>query len=71
MTTKTFYISAISCNHCIHTKTMELKTIAGVRTVTGDADNKKVTVEFEDPATVTIIRDVLTNIQYEPDRVTD
>jgi copper chaperone CopZ len=71
MTTKTFYISAISCNHCIHTIVTELKTIAGVKAVEGDADTKKVTVQFEAPATLDIIRDLLTSIQYEPDRITD
>jgi copper chaperone CopZ len=71
MTTKTFYISAISCNHCIHTIVTELKTIAGVKTAEGDAEGKKVTVMYEAPATLEIIRDVLTGIHYEPDRITD
>jgi copper chaperone CopZ len=71
MITKTFHISAISCNHCIHTITDELKTINGVRQVEGSADSRQVKVTFEAPATVEIIRDVLTNIQYEPDKITD
>jgi copper chaperone CopZ len=71
MTTKTFLISAISCNHCIHTIVSELKTIAGVQSVEGDAQTKKVTVQFDAPATLEIIRDVLTNIHYEPDKIVD
>jgi copper chaperone CopZ len=71
MTTKTFHISAISCNHCIHTITAELKTIGGVREIEGSAENRLVKVTFEAPATTEIIRDVLTGIQYEPDRITD
>lgn len=71
MITKTFHISAISCNHCIHTITDELKTIGGVRTIEGSADSRQVKVTFEAPATVEIIRDVLTGINYEPDRITD
>ena len=71
MITKSFYISAISCNHCIHTITSELKTIAGVRSVEGDAAAKKITVTYEEPATLEIIRNVLTGIDYEPDKVLD
>jgi copper chaperone len=71
MTTKTFYISAISCNHCIHTIVTELKTIAGVSSVEGDAQTKKVTVQFDAPATLEIIQDTLKDIQYEPDRIVE
>jgi copper chaperone len=71
MTTKTFYISAISCGHCVHTITNELKLIAGVHSVEGDPQTKKITVQFDPPATMDIIRDVLTSIQYEPDKVID
>ncbi len=62
-------IPSISCNHCIHTITTELLSITGVKKVTGDEQTKKVTVEFELPATLEIIRDVLTEINYEPSNV--
>jgi copper chaperone CopZ len=69
MQTVTLTIPSISCNHCIHTITSELMTIVGVKKVTGDAGTRKVTVEFEPPATLEIIRDVLTEINYEPSNI--
>jgi copper chaperone CopZ len=69
MSTITLSIPSISCNHCIHTITTELGTITGVRKVQGDAETKQVTVEFEPPATLEIIRDVLVEINYPPSNV--
>jgi copper chaperone len=66
MTTTMFTIPSISCSHCIHTITTELMAITGVKKVTGDENTKQVTVEYEPPATLEIIRDVLTEINYEP-----
>ena len=36
MTTVTYSIPNISCNHCVHTITMELKDMAGVSGVDAD-----------------------------------
>jgi copper chaperone CopZ len=69
MQTVTLIIPSISCNHCIHTITTELMAITGDKKVTGDEQTRKVTVEFEMPATLEIIRDVLTEINYEPSNV--
>ena len=69
MTTVTLKIPTISCSHCIHTITTELMSITGVKKVTGDENKKEVTVEFDSPATIEIIRDVLTEINYEPTNV--
>jgi copper chaperone len=69
MQTVTFTIPSISCSHCIHTITSELMTIAGVKKVSGDANTKQVTVEFDLPSTLEIIRDVLTEINYEPSNI--
>jgi hypothetical protein len=44
-------------------------SITGVKKVTGDEQTRKVTVEFDMPATLEIIRDVLTEINYEPSNV--
>lgn len=62
-------IPSISCNHCIHTIETELQAIRGVKNVKGDAQTKKVTVEYEPPATLEIIRDVLVQIDYAPDNI--
>lgn len=69
MKTVTLKIPSISCSHCIHTITTELMSITGVKKVTGDEKTKTVTVEFDAPATLEIIRDVLTEINYEPSNV--
>jgi copper chaperone CopZ len=62
-------IPSISCNHCIHTITTELQTIRGVKKVEGDAQTRKVTVEYEPPADLEIIRDALAKIDYTPDNI--
>jgi hypothetical protein len=46
-----------------------LKSIKGVKNVTGDESKREVTVEYDLPATLEIIRDVLTEINYEPSNV--
>jgi copper chaperone len=69
MQTVTFNIPSISCSHCIHTITTELMSITGVKKVTGDEQTKKVVVEFGPPATLEMMRDVLTEINYEPSNV--
>jgi copper chaperone CopZ len=69
MQTVTLTIPSISCNHCVHTITTELLSITGVKKVAGDEQTKKVTVEFDPPATLEIIRDVLTEINYEPSNI--
>jgi copper chaperone len=69
MQTVTFTIPSISCSHCVHTITTELMAITGVKKVTGDEQTKKVVVEFDLPATIEIMRDVLTEINYEPSNV--
>lgn len=69
MQTVTFTIPSISCSHCVHTITTELLSITGVKKVTGDEQTRKVVVEFDLPATIEIMRDVLTEINYEPSNV--
>jgi len=69
MQTVVLTIPSISCSHCIHTITTELMSITGVKKVSGDEQTKKVTIEFGPPATLEIIRDVLTEINYEPSNV--
>jgi copper chaperone CopZ len=69
MATTLLKIPSISCAHCIHTITTELMSIKGVKKVTGDEGRREVTVEYDLPATLEIIRDVLTEINYEPSNV--
>lgn len=64
MEKKTFSIPNISCGHCVMSIKNELDELAGVSSVEGDAKNKRITVEWESPATLEKIRDTLKEINY-------
>ncbi len=64
MTTVTYSIPNISCNHCVHTITMELTDMAGVSSVVADMEGKQATISFEPPATETGIKGLLSEINY-------
>ena len=64
MTKKTFSIPNISCGHCVMSIKNELSELDGVTTVEGDPGNKSITVEFEPPATVERIKEILKEINY-------
>ena len=64
MQTKTLQVLNISCNHCVMTIKNELSELAGVNSVTGDADQKQVTVEYDAPATLDQILEKLEEINY-------
>ncbi len=66
MNTITYTIPNISCKHCVHTIKTEVSDLAGVLTVEGDVDTKKVSVTFEAPATQEKIESTLTEINYPP-----
>ena len=42
----------------------ELNELEGVGAVEGDPENKSITVDWEDPATLEIIRNTLNRINY-------
>jgi copper chaperone CopZ len=64
MTTVSYDIPNISCNHCIHTIQREVSEIAGVKEVLADLDSKKVRITFESPATEETIKNILAEINY-------
>jgi copper chaperone len=64
MESKTFYIPNISCGHCVMSIKNELSDIEGVSNVEGDVDSKKVTVEYDAPATLEKIKSTLEEINY-------
>jgi len=66
MTSKAFYVPNITCNHCVMTIKRELGELDGVNNVTGDAETKTVTVEWEPPAIWDSIKSLLTDINYPP-----
>jgi len=66
MDAKTFQVQNIHCNHCVMTIKRELGELEGVASVTGDAETKTVTVQWESPATWDNIKSLLTEINYSP-----
>ena len=64
MTTVTYTVPNISCHHCVHTISMELGDLAGVKSVEGDVDTKQVVVVFEAPATTETLERTLQEIDY-------
>ncbi|HEY9076304.1 MAG TPA: heavy-metal-associated domain-containing protein [Anaerolineaceae bacterium] len=64
MTTITYNIPNISCNHCVHTIQAEVSELAGVKSVEASAEKKTATVVFDAPATDEQIRALLTEINY-------
>jgi len=64
MTTVTYSIPAISCNHCVHTIQSEVSELEGVTAVVAEADTKKATITFEAPATEEQIKALLAEINY-------
>jgi copper chaperone len=66
MQTITYTIPNISCGHCIHTIETEVSEIAGVKSVEGDQNSKKVTIVFDNPADEIQIKELLKEIDYPP-----
>lgn len=62
----TLNVPNINCMHCVHTITTEVGEMEGVKTVNADASQKKVTVEFDPPATSEKIKQLLAEINYPP-----
>ena len=60
----TFTIPNISCGHCVMSIKNELSELEGVRTVDGDPEMKSMTVAWEAPATLEIIKAQLKEINY-------
>jgi len=64
MTTVTYSIPNISCNHCVHTVKTEVSDIAGVISVEADVSLKQAIISFELPATEEEIKSMLSEINY-------
>ncbi len=60
----TLKVPDISCGHCVNSIKNELIEIEGVKSVEGSAEEKTITVEWENPASVEMIRDKLKEINY-------
>jgi len=64
MTTVTYAVPAIHCEHCTHTIEMEVGELQGVQSVKADLDTKKVEIKFDAPADETKIKALLAEIDY-------
>ena len=64
MTTVTYLIPNISCNHCVHTIKTEVSDLAGVTAVDANQATKQATITFQPPATEDKIRELLAEINY-------
>lgn len=68
MQTVTYKIPNISCHHCVHTITSELKELPGVKEVKADKDTKVAVITFDAPATEDQIVATLREINYPPEK---
>jgi copper chaperone CopZ len=64
MTKETLSIPNISCGHCVNAIKNELGEIQGVKSVEGSPEAKTVDIEWEDPASLDKIKDILKEINY-------
>jgi len=64
MKQQTLTVPKISCRHCVMSIKNELEELPGVKKVEGNAESKQITVEFEPPATLELIRRTLLEINY-------
>ncbi|MCP4426347.1 MAG: heavy metal transporter [Chloroflexi bacterium] len=67
MTSKTFTVPNISCGHCTRTIEMEVGDMTGVKSVQAEIESKKVTVEWDAPATWGGIEALLHEINFPPE----
>jgi copper ion binding protein len=64
MTTVTYSVPAMHCDHCTHTIEMEVGELQGVQAVKADLNTKKVQITFDAPASEQNIKALLTEINY-------
>jgi copper chaperone len=66
MTTVTYSIPNISCNHCVHTINSEVSELDGVLSVDARLEEKQAVITFDPPATEETIVALLREIDYPP-----
>lgn len=64
MTTVTYSVPAMHCDHCTHTIEMEVGELQGVQAVKADLNTKKVQITFDTPASEQRIKALLSEIDY-------
>ncbi len=67
---RTVRVPNISCGHCVRTIEREVGELPGVRTVRGDAEQRRVTVTWDPDATDwRVIEETMKDIAYPPEPV--
>ena len=64
MSTVTYNVPAIHCEHCIHTIELEVGELEGVQSVKANQTSKKVQITFDAPASEDKIKALLSEIDY-------
>ena len=64
MTTVTYSVPAIHCEHCTHTIETEVGELQGVQSVKAELEGKQVEIAFDAPASEDQIKALLTEINY-------
>jgi len=64
MESQTLTVPNITCGHCVMSIKNELTELEGITKVEGDPGNKRITVEWDSPATLEKIKDRLKEINY-------
>ena len=64
MDKKTLHIPNISCGHCVKTIENELNDLTGVNVTESDVSAKTISVQWDDPATLDMIKNTLNEINY-------
>lgn len=67
MNTKTVHISDVNCNHCVNTVIREISDLNGVSSISGDAESKSFTFEWNEPASWEQISAELDELGYPAD----
>lgn len=64
MTTVTYSVPAMHCDHCTHTIEMEVGEMQGVQAVRADLTTKQVQITFDVPASEQGLKTLLAEINY-------
>lgn len=64
MQKETLSVPNISCGHCVMSIKNELSEMEGVRSVEGNPGAKSITVEWDAPATLEMLKERLKEINY-------
>ncbi len=60
-----FHVPEVSCQHCVHAVTSELKTVPGVEGIQIDLGNKIVTVEHTDEVSAEMLIEAINEAGYD------